>query len=134
MLASFIAAPMGSGKTHLLQATARAAGESGRAAAYLPLAELSTHDPAIVDGFAQMALICLDDVQAIVGQPKWQEALKALYDGLRTTGGAIVAAATRPPMELGLELKDLATRLAWGPVYALKPLSDEDKVQLLQRR
>ncbi|MGH8561935.1 MAG: HdaA/DnaA family protein, partial [Nevskiales bacterium] len=76
----------------------------------------------------------LDDVDAVIGRREWQEALMALCEGLRATGGSLLAVATRPPMELGLELKDLATRLAWGPVYALKPLGDDDKIRLLQQR
>lgn len=132
--ACFIAASAGGGKSHLLQATARAAGESGSAAAYLPLAELGVTDLGMLEGMGGLSLICLDDVHSIVGRRAWQEALMALYETLRAAGGVIVAAAMRPPMELGLELNDLATRLAWGPVYALKPLSDEDKVRLLQQR
>ncbi len=130
----FISGPEGSGKTHLLQATSRAAGMHGRSSAYLPLKELAASGSGLIEGMAQQSLVCLDDVDAVIGQRDWEEALMALSDGLRAAGGHLIATATRPPMELGLNLKDLATRLAWGPVYAVRPLSDEDKVRLLQQR
>lgn len=130
----FILGPQGSGKTHLLQATSRAAGEQGCPAAYLPLSELTGPGPAVIEGMVRQSLVCLDDVDVIAGQRDWEVALMSLSDGLRATGGRLLAAATRPPMELGLGLKDLATRLAWGPVYALRPLSDEHKIRLLQQR
>lgn len=130
----FITGPEGSGKTHLLQAASRAASEQGQAVAYLPLADLSQSAPVALEGLAQLSLVCLDDVQAVAGRRDWEEALMALCDGLRAGGCRLLSAGTRSPMELGLSLKDLATRLAWGPVYALKPLSDDDKLRLLQQR
>lgn len=130
----YVSGPEGSGKTHLLQATCRAAGLRGEASAYLPLSELKATGADLVQGLARQSLVCLDDVDAVAGQRDWEEALMALCDGLRASGGRLLAAATRPPMELVLLLRDLATRLAWGPVYALRPLHDDDKVRLLQRR
>jgi DnaA family protein len=38
----------------------------------------------------------------------------------------VLAAGRRPPAQLVLR-EDLRTRLAWGLVYQLKPLSDADK-------
>lgn len=130
----FISGPEGSGKTHLLQATSRAASAQSCATAYLPLAELLGSGAAVLEGMAQQSLICLDDVDAVAGRRDWEEALMSLCDGLRAAGGRLLATATRAPMELGLSLKDLATRLAWGPVYALRSLSDDDKIRLLQQR
>lgn len=130
----FISGADGSGKTHLLQASCRWAGERGAATAYLPLAELKDAGAALIQGLAGQTLVCLDDVDSVVGLRDWEEALMALCEELRASGGRLLAAATRPPMELGLSLRDLATRLAWGPVYALRSLNDDDKVRLLQQR
>ena len=130
----FIWGSAGCGRTHLLQAASRAVGEQGRSAAYLPLAELADSDPRLLEGLTQLSLVCLDDVQAVAGRRAWEEALMSLCDGLRASGGCLLAAGTQPPMELGLGLKDLATRLAWGPVYALRPPTDADKILLLQQR
>lgn len=130
----FICGPEGSGKTHLLQAAARAAGGQGRSLAYVPLADLVSTEPAVLSGLTALSLVCLDDVQLAVGHRAWEEALMGLCDGLRAQRGSLIVAGTAPPMELGFGLKDLATRLAWGPVYALKPLDDADKLGFLQLR
>jgi DnaA family protein len=35
---------------------------------------------------------------------------------------------------LGLAMSELATRFAWGSVYQLKPLADDDKLAAMQLR
>lgn len=130
----FISGPEGSGKTHLLQAAVRAAGEQDRSVAYVPLTDLLSGDSAVLDGLTDLSLVCLDDIQQTAGHRRWEEALMGLCDGLRARRGSLIVAGTAPPMELRLGLKDLATRLAWGPVYALKPLDDGDKLGFLQLR
>src|SRR5699024_8030592 len=51
-------------------------------------------------------------------------------EALRESGATLVAAGRMPPDGLGLDLPDLATRLAWGPVYALRPLDDAQLAEL----
>ena len=48
------------------------------------------------------------------------------------TGGVLVAAASRPPAQLMLR-EDLRTRLAWGLVYRVQGLSDEEKIDALSK-
>jgi DnaA family protein len=48
------------------------------------------------------------------------------------TGMAIVAAGSLPPVDLPVR-DDLRTRLGWGLVFALQPLSDEGLREALQR-
>lgn len=95
----------GCGKTHLLSACAALAGQRG------------------------IELIVADDVQAL--DDAAQVALFNQYNRLRETGGALIAAGDAAPMQMGLR-PDLATRLSWGVVYQLHPLSDEDKAQALR--
>ncbi|MGK2946560.1 MAG: HdaA/DnaA family protein, partial [Candidatus Malihini olakiniferum] len=40
----------------------------------------------------------------------------------------------RPPRQLNLHLPDLTSRLDWGQIYKLHPLSDEEKREALQLR
>ncbi|MES1943452.1 DnaA-like protein hda [Salinisphaera sp. PC39] len=127
----YLHGPAASGKSHLLQAVCRAS--PGRAA-YLPLGELAGHPPAVLDGLEGLDRVCLDEVDAVAGDRGWEEALVGFLDGLRARGTAVVAAGPRPADELGLALPDLASRLAWGAVYALQPLDDEGKRRLLCRR
>jgi DnaA family protein len=49
----------------------------------------------------------------------------------RESGGAVLAAGNAPPAQLPLR-EDLKSRLAWGLVYQLKPLSDEERSTYLR--
>src|SRR6185295_3322936 len=49
----------------------------------------------------------------------------------RDGGPPVLAAGNAPPARLGLR-EDLRTRLAWGLVYQLKPLTDAEKALYLR--
>lgn len=125
----FLYGPPASGRTHLLQAAARR-----HRAAYLPLAELQEHGPAVLDGLDAAPAVCLDDLDAVSEEPAWCLALLRLIDRLRTHGAGYVFAAAAPPERLALALPDLRTRLGACSRFGLKPLSDDDRRQLLRER
>lgn len=127
-------AEAGLGKTHLLQAACRFAVEKGRKAAYLPLVELAAHSPAMLENLEFMHLICVDDVQAIATKGEWEQALFSLVNRCRTQSCRLVFAASHNIQDLGLQLPDLVSRLAWGPVFQLRPLADQGKLRVLQQR
>lgn len=56
----------------------------------------------------------------------------ALFNEVRANGGFFVATGTRPPMILTIR-EDLRTRLGWGLIYQVLGLSDEDKIEALER-
>lgn len=94
-----------SGKSHLLHACSELAKQHG------------------------VAIVIADDVQRL--DEEAQIALFNTYNRLREGGGALIAAGEAAPMQMGLR-DDLATRLSWGLVYQLQPLSDEEKAQALK--
>lgn len=124
----------GSGKTHLLEAACRGAQMQGHAPLYLPLAGKADFATTLLDDAELAPLVCVDDVDAIAGDTAWEAALFALYERLRAQGGMLILAASVSPAAIGLKLADLATRLAAGLVYQLKPLSDTDKIAALRLR
>lgn len=126
----FLWGEAGSGKSHLLQAACRLA----RGAAYLPLAELSGESPELCQGLEQLELVALDEVEAVAGHADWETALFHLFNRCRQSGCRLRAAAAGPPSSLALSLPDLASRLAWGPVYQVHRLSDEQKRAALRLR
>lgn len=130
----FLSGAAGSGKTHLLQAACRAAETGGGHGIYLPLADLVEHDPCLLDGFEHYAVLALDDVHAIAGRRAWEEALFHLFNRLRDAGGRCLGAANAAPEHLGLTLPDLRSRLGWGAVYALQPVDDAVRVEVLTLR
>ena len=126
--------PVGSGKSHLLQALCHATAANGHSPVYLPLQELVSLSPALLEGLEQQALIAVDDVQAVAGLSQWEEGLFHLYNRVRDFGHRLVVSATSAPVGLALTLPDLASRLGWGPVFQLSALSDLDKRAALQLR
>ena len=61
-----------------------------------------------------------------------QIALFNTYNQQKETGGLLITAGLHAPSQLGLR-DDLATRLAWGLVYQLHPLNDDEKAQALKQ-
>jgi DnaA family protein len=122
------------GKSHLLQAACQAAAERGATVAYLPLADLAAYGPEIFEGLESLALVCVDDLQTVLGRPEWEEALFHFYNRLRAAQTALVAAGDSSPAALQMGLADLRSRLAWGPVFRLDELSDAEKISALQLR
>jgi DnaA-homolog protein len=53
------------------------------------------------------------------------------YNQLKEAGKILITAGLHAPTQLGLR-DDLATRLAWGLVYQLHPLNDEEKALALK--
>jgi len=95
----------GSGKSHLLQACKHVAAEKN----------LSLH--------------IADDVHTL--NEDAQIALFDQFNQLRASNGILITSGIAAPTQLGLR-DDLATRLAWGLVYQLHPLTDEEKSQALK--
>ena len=127
------------GKSHLLQAVCASASQQKLTASYLPLSMLvnisAGSDPAeIFQGFEHADVLCVDDVQCIAGDRRWQEALFHLNNKLRSQKKHLICAATLPPNELNLQLEDLRSRLNWGPVLQVKSLDDAHKLKALQLR
>jgi len=53
------------------------------------------------------------------------------YNQIKDEGGVLITAGSHAPTQMELRA-DLATRLAWGLVYQLLPLSDDEKAEALR--
>ncbi|GGC86217.1 DnaA regulatory inactivator Hda [Halopseudomonas salina] len=124
----------GSGRSHLLQAACHHMAEAGGLAMYLPLADMIEHGPVLFEGMEEVDLLCLDELDAVVGHAHWQEALFHLYNRLRERGGHLLLAADSPPRSMALDLPDLTSRLGWGLVLQMQALDDLGKQEVLKLR
>ena len=74
-------------------------------------------------------IICVDDVQLLDYEA--QIALFNTYNHIREAGERLIVAGDAAPTKMDLR-DDLATRLAWGLVYQLHPLTDDEKALALK--
>jgi DnaA family protein len=126
--------PAGVGKSHLLQAACGAAGRASRRAGYLPLAGIGELGPAILEGWEHLDLVCLDDLEAVAGNPDWEQALFHLFNRLRDENHQLLVAARNSPAANGIQLADLASRLTSGLTVRMEPLGDDDLLAALALR
>ncbi|MGP0147592.1 DnaA regulatory inactivator Hda [Pseudomonas oryzihabitans] len=124
----------GAGRSHLMQAACHRLEELGERAIYLPMSELADYGVELFDNLEQCELVCLDDLDALAGQRRWEEALFHLFNRLRDAGKRLLISSTSSPRQLPVQLADLKSRLTLALVFQLRPLSDEDKLRALQLR
>jgi len=117
--------PAGSGKTHLLQALALQLQQQGHQVGWFAA---TTPAPWPVD--ESRALVVLDGCDDFDADQ--QQAAFALFVDATTRGTAIAAAGRVPPVDLPLR-DDLRTRLGWGHVLQIHPLSEAESRAALRR-
>lgn len=127
----YLAGKAGSGKTHLLHATAELAESRNIQVIYLDLHELLSLSHECLLGLEAYRVVCLDNIQAIEGRFEWQQAVFDLINRILEAGHIILFSAEKLPKLLDLQLKDLVSRLDWGVSFILEPLSDEQLVEAL---
>lgn len=125
--------PSGSGKSHLLQGCCHAFARAGTAM-YLPLHALKEWGPASIEGMSNHALLAIDDIDAVAGQPQWEETLFHLYNQIAHNATTLLIANQSTPQACRIQMPDLRSRLASGLVLPLQELSDTDKIKTLQHQ
>jgi len=130
----YICGSGGEGRTHLLQAVCHEANQFHLGSLYLPLSHLNDFSPAIFEGLESLDLICIDDIHKIAGHPEWEEAFFHMYNRLHDAGKRLIFTANVLPKSLGMSLPDIVSRLSWGMIFPLKPLSDLEKLQVIIMR
>jgi DnaA-homolog protein len=130
---AWICGPSGSGKSHLLQATCALASKQ-TLVGYLPMRELAALGPGTLEGLNELECICLDDLDAVIGQSAWERALFALHRESEERGGRLIAAATTPPALATWGLADLGSRWAASAVFQLHALEERELTHALQLR
>lgn len=139
----FIYSSPGLGKTHLLQAIAHKALETGRNALYIT-AEQFTNDfvTAIAQGRADefrrryrtVQLLLVDDIQFLASKGRTQEEFFYTFNDLHCDGCQVVVASDRAPSAItGLEGR-LCSRFQWGLVADIQPPDEETRLAILQTK
>ncbi|WP_126599416.1 DnaA inactivator Hda [Actinobacillus delphinicola] len=123
----------GSGKTHFLKACSNEFFLKNRRAIYVPLSKSCYFSPAVLENLEQKELVCLDDLQCVMGDPEWEVAIFDLFNRIKETQKTLlIMSADQSPHALKVNLPDLASRLTWGESYQLANLNEDQKRQVLQ--
>lgn len=117
--------PPGSGKTHLLRALAHQLQLQGQRVGWFD-ADTPVPWPLAAD----WSLVVIDRCESL--DEAAQHAAFTLFVEATVQGVQIAAAGRLPPVDLGLR-DDLRTRLGWGHVFALQPLSEAETRAALRR-
>ena len=124
----------GSGKTLLLQTVCQEAQKIGQDAVYLSLAEVGHYAPAWLHDLQHHDVVCLDAVDTIAGQAEWEQALFHLFNAMRDQNKRLLLAMRRSLAQASWCLADLTSRLQWGLLLQLPPLSEREIIQALQQK
>ena len=124
----------GTGRSHLLQALCHGRARRGDAVMYLPLSESVGLDPEVLEGCGALDVVCLDDVDCVCGDERWERGIFRLFNEMKAANGLLVMTAKSNPRALQCRLPDLASRLSWGLVLHLHSLNDEQRIEALCRR
>ncbi|MCK4870875.1 MAG: DnaA regulatory inactivator Hda [Gammaproteobacteria bacterium] len=131
--AVFLAGHVGSGRSHLLQACCHAVTTSGGSAIYLPLSD-DMLMPIMLQDLENIDLVCLDDIEKVLGNKEWEEAIFHLFNKIHAADGKLLFAADQVPQDLNCSLADLKSRLTSAVVFQLHVLNDEQKIAALIMR
>ncbi len=126
---TYLWGPQGTGKTHLLRAARQTLLRRGAAVGWL---DADAPPQATFDETWDAVL--MDDVH-LYGVERQHTAFNWFVNAVAPAAGrprAVLAAGELPPADLPLR-EDLRTRLAWGHVFELQPLPDDQLRAALRR-
>jgi DnaA family protein len=101
---------------------------------YLPLKEAHLYTPEILANAEQVDVLCIDDIDVVIGQALWEEALFDAYNRMRDHHTIWVCTAKTSVRGLKCHLADLQSRLSWGQVFHIELLTEIEKIAVLQLR
>ena len=110
------------------------AAQNNRIVCYLPVDQLIEESTQIFDELESLDLICIDNVQCLVGSIGWEQALFNLINRCREHNTSLLLSSLVAPEQLRIKLADLQSRLLWGPVIRLQGLNDQEKFEALRQR
>ena len=123
----------GSGKSHLLEAASEAASARGDAVAFAPMRDWRSQHVDAVRGLGRSGLLCIDDIDAVASDRRWEEALLALVEASASRQTRMLISAGASPSRISFALADLRSRLSAATLYRLHKLDDEGRGRALRR-
>jgi len=126
--------PAGTGKSHLVQALMKDAAQASVQTTLIDGTELAAKLAAPMRKLESTPLLCIDGLDNMPLDDATGLALIRLLDARRNRSVGTLVTAHKPAAQLTLPRADLATRLSAFTAFGLKPLSDEQRIELLRLR
>lgn len=120
----------GSGRSHLLYACCNIATSMNRNACYFSFKQ-TNKNLSMLEGLEKYDLVCLDDVDEVVSNAEWEEALFHLFNRCQIQGSKLIMTANTSPKLINFKLVDLQSRLLSAGVFAIQELDDNEKLAVL---
>lgn len=127
----FLWGDTGTGKTHLLQAICQESDQYNITSFYFSFKRDQLPDTEILNGLESLDIICFDDIDKIAGNADWEHAFFNFFNLHRDNNKQLILSAHCPPKYLAIQLADLKTRMNWGLTLKLRPLTDEQQLDVL---
>ncbi|QVL56724.1 MAG: ATP-binding protein [Simkaniaceae bacterium] len=139
----YIYGPEGSGKSHLLMATAKALQEMGKRCFYVRADTFTEH---VIRAFRSASLqefrkayrdievLIIDDVHLFSRKIATQEELFHTFNRLHTAGFQIILGSNLPPRLLEEIEERLISRFEWGITLSISPHNQKERMKILELR
>lgn len=121
----------GMGKSHLAQALCHDAASNNQSAVYYPLS-LAGLQPEALDGLEDIDVVCLDDIDFVVSNTDWAEAIFNLFNNLKANQKSLVVFSALSPKNINLSLADLRSRFMSMETYRIKPINEQQQIEFVQ--
>ena len=128
----YIWGPAGSGKSHLLQALCHQVNSENGDSIYLENLKLNSAE--IVQSLESFSLVCLDNIDEILGDEEWELAMFHLMNSVKDGAARLIVSASVPAAKLICNLPDLASRLKAAVAVETGTPGDEEKLIMLKKR
>ena len=99
------------GKSFLLQSLCNYLSEANKLSLYIPLKELNSHETGLLDNLEKLNLVCIDDLEIIAGDNKWETAIFNLINDCLLSSCRIVFCSNINPSLISFQLVDLFSRI-----------------------
>jgi len=99
------------GKSFLLQSLCNYFSEANKSSLYIPLKELSSYETGLLDNLEKLNLVCIDDLEIIAGDNKWETAIFNLINDCLLSSCRIVFCSNINPSLISFQLRDLFSRI-----------------------
>ena len=122
------------GKTHLLQAICKFSNEHNKPCFFMPMAEFIKMPVAVTQFEQKFSVVCVDDIDLIVGNAQWEQAMFDLINDLIDNQACIVVSCSN--YQTNFNLPDLKSRIKQLRQIFIPKLTDSQvsKVFLLHAK